>query len=148
MKANIDIDQIKQKRATEIRIMRDKAAVNIAKWSLPTIVLLFGLLVGSIIYIEDSSMIAVIASATSSTSMALLAILNQMTGTKDKDDPITSVIKMQTDITHSLIEHLKNDKAKSTELVLDDKAIKVVDGNIKAAVSSDILYGSGEKLKK
>jgi len=148
MKANIDVDQIKQKRATEIRIMRDKAAVGIAKWSLPTIILLFSGLVGSIIYIEDAAMIAIIASATSSTSMALIAILNSMTGTKDKDDPITSIIKMQSEITHSLIEHLKSDKAKSTELVLDDKAIKVVDGNIKAAVSSDILYGSGEKPKK
>ena len=139
MKANIDIDQIKQKRATEIRIMRDKAAVGIAKWSLPTIILLFGGLVGSIVYIEDMSAIAIISAATSSTSMALISILNQMTGTKDKDDPITSIIKMQAEITHSLIEHLKNDKQKSTELVLDDKAIKVVDGNIKASVSSDIL---------
>ena len=148
MKANIDVDQIKQKRATEIRIMRDKAAVRIAGWALPTIILLFGGLVGSIVWIEDMSTIAIISAATSSTSMALISILNQMTGAKEKEDPIIQIIKMYSDQNAALIDHLKADRNKSTELVLDDKAIKVVDGNIKAAVSSDILYGSGEKLKK
>ncbi len=148
IKANIDVDKIKRERQTQIAIMKDKAAVRIANWSLPTIILLFGGLVGSIIYIEDAAMIAIIASATSSTSMALISILASFSGADQKDDPVTSVIKIQSDITKSLVDHLKADKQKSTELVLDDKAIKVVDGNIKAAVSSDILYGSGDKLKK
>ena len=148
MKANIDIDQIKQKRATEIRIMRDKAAVNIAKWSLPTIILLFAFLVGSIIYIEDSSMIAVIASATSSTSMALIYILNSMTGTKEKENDLAKANTALAELLSKQIDHNHAHKSKSTEMVLDDKAIKVVDGDIKAVVSSDILYGKDEKLKK
>ena len=58
-------------------------------------------------------------------------------------------IAIDTGIIPAKLTHIfDDDKAKSTELVLDDKAIKVVDGNIKAAVSSDILYGSGEKPKK
>ena len=67
----VDIDQIKQNRATEVRIMRDKAAVSIASWALPTIILLFAGLVGSIVFIDDMSAIAIISAATSSTSMAL-----------------------------------------------------------------------------
>ena len=86
-----NIDKIKSERARDIRIMRDKAAVNIAKWALPTIILLFGGLVGAIIYIEDAAMIAIIASATSSTSMALIAILNTMTNTNQKEDPIACI---------------------------------------------------------
>ena len=57
---NQDLDQIKQQRARDIRIMRDRAAVNIARWALPTIILLFAGLVGSIVYIEDMSAIAII----------------------------------------------------------------------------------------
>ena len=37
-----ELDKIKKDRATQIRIMRDMAAVSIAKWALPTIILLFG----------------------------------------------------------------------------------------------------------
>ena len=145
---DISIDQIKRQRATDIRIMRDRAAVGIAKWALPTIILLFAGLVGSIVFIEDMSAIAIISAATSSTSMALISILNQMTGAKEKEDPIIQIIKMYSDQNAALIDHLKADRNKSTELVLDDKAIKVVDGNIKAAVSSDILYGRGKKPNK
>ena len=148
IKAEIDVDQVKRQRAMEVRIMKDKAAVGIARWSLPTIILLFAFLVGSILYIEDAAMIAIIASATSSTSMALISIISAFTGAKEKDDPYTAAMKMQSDITTSLIDYIKADKNKSTELVLDDKAIKVVDGNIQAAVSSNILYGKDEKPKR
>ena len=142
------IDKIKRKRARDTRILRDKAAVQIAKFSLPTIILLFGGLVGSILYIEDASMIAVIASSVSSVSMALIGILNNMTGVKDKEDPIVSIIKMQSDLNKSLIDHLKSDKNKSTELSLDNNAIKIVDGHVKANVGKDLLYGDDKNKKK
>jgi hypothetical protein len=144
-----DIDKIRQERARDVRIMRDKAAVQIARFSLPTIVLLFGGLVFSIIYIEDAAMIAIIASSTSSISMALIAILNSMTGTKDKEDPITSVIKMQTDLTSSLIEHLKNEKAKTQSIRLGDKEVSLTEGGTNIHVSDDdVLWGKDEKPKK
>ena len=144
-----DIDKIKQERARDVRIMRDRAAVQIARFSLPTIVLLFGGLVFSIIYIEEAAMIAIIASSTSSISMALIAILNSMTGTKDKDDPITSVIKMQTDLTSSLIEHLKNEKTKSQSIRLGDKEVSLTEGGTNIHVSDDdIVWCKDKKPKK
>ena len=148
IKANIDVDKIKRERQTQVAIMKDKAVVRITNWSLPTIILLFAGLVGSIIYIEDAAMIAIIASATSSTSMALISILASFSGADKKDDPVMAIIKMQEKQNQSFLEILKTERSKSTEMVLDDKAIKVVDGDIKAVVSSDILYGSGDKLKK
>ena len=144
-----DIEKIQEEKRRDIRIMRDKAAVQITKFSLPTIVLLFGGLVFSIIYIEDAAMIAIIASSTSSISMALIAILNSMTGTKDKDDPITSVIKMQTDLTSSLIEHLKNEKTKSQSIRLGDKEVSLTEGGTNIHVSDDdIVWGKDKKPKK
>ena len=145
----VDVDQIKQKRATEVRIMRDKAAVNIAKWALPTIVLLFGGLVGSIIFIDDMSAIAIISAATSSTSMALIGILNTMTGHKDKEDPIVSIIKMYSDQNAALIEHLKQEKTKSQSIRLGDKEVSLTEGSTNIHVSDDdVVWGKDEKPKK
>jgi len=145
----IDIDQRKRDRAMQVRIMRDKAAVQIARFSLPTIVLLFGGLVFSIIYIEDAAMIAIIASSTSSISMALIAILNSMTGTKDKEDPIVSIIKMYSEQNAALIDHLKNEKAKTQSIRLGDKEVSLTEGGTNIHVSDDdIVWGKDEKPKK
>ena len=144
-----NVDKLKAERARDIRIMRDKAAVGIAKWALPTIILLFAGLVGSIMVIEDAAYIAIIASATSSTSMALIAILNSMTGTKDKEDPIVQIIKMYSDQNAALIEHLKNEKTKSQSIRLGDKAVELTEGSTNIHVTDDDpVWGKDEKPKK
>ena len=143
-----EIEKLKKKRATEVRIQRDRVAVLIGKMSLPSIVLMVSALIFSIIFIKDESMIAIIASMISGISMSLLTILNKMSGGADKPDPIVSVIEMQTRLTESLIEHLKTDKNKSTELILDDKSIKVVDGDTTATVGKNLIYGNDKTKEK
>ena len=142
-----DVEKIKQERARDVRIMRDKAAVGIARWALPTIILLFGGLVFSIIYIEDAAMIAIIASATSSTSMALIAILTGMTGTQ-KEDPITSLMKEQSQVTRELINHLKNEKTKSQSIRLGDKAVELTEGQTNNHITDDDPVWGKDKPKK
>ena len=144
-----DVDKIKAERARDVRIMRDKAAVNIAKWALPTIILLFAGLVGSIVYIEDMSAIAIISAATSSTSMALISILNTMTGHKDKEDPIVSIIKGYSDQNAALIELVIKEKSKSQSIRLGDKEVSLTEGSTNIHVSDDdIVWGKDEKPKK
>ena len=142
------IDQLKKDRATKVRIQRDQVAVLIGKMSLPSIVLMVSALIFSIIFIKDESMIAIIASMISGISMSLLTILNKMSGGADKPDPIVSVIEMQTKVTESLIDHLKTDRNKSTELILDDKSIKVVDGDTTATVGKNLIYGNDKNKEK
>ena len=145
----IDIEKIQSEKARDIRIMRDKAAVSITRWSLPTIILLFGGLVGSIIWIEDAAMIAIIASATSSTSMALIAILNGITGVQQKEDPMTSLMKEQSKILRDLIENLKVKEQKSQSIRLGDKEVSLTEGSTNIHVSDDdVIWGKGEKPKK
>ncbi len=145
----IDVDQMKAQRARDIRIMRDKAAVRIAGWALPTIILLFAGLVGSIVYIEDMSAIAIISAATSSTSMALISILNTMTGHKDKEDPIVSIIKMYSEQNAALIDHLKNEKTKSQSIRLGDKEVSLTEGSTNIHVSDDdVIWGKDKKGDK
>ena len=143
-----NLDKLKAERARDIRIMRDKAAVGIAKWALPTIILLFAGLVGSIMVIEDAAYIAIIASATSSTSMALIAILNSMTGQKDKEDPIVQIIKMYSDQNAALIEHLKNEKSKSQSIRLGDKAVELTEGSTNIHITDDDPVWGKDKPKK
>ena len=143
-----DIDKIKQQRARDVRIMRDKAAVNIARWALPTIILLFAGLVGSIVWIEDMSAIAIISAATSSTSMALISILNTMTGHKDKEDPIVSIIKGYSDQNAALIELVIKEKSKSQSIRLGDKEVSLTEGSTNIHVSDDDVVWGKDKPKK
>ena len=143
-----DLDQIKQERATQVRIMRDKAAVSIAQWALPTIILLFAGLVGSIIFIDDMSAIAIISAATSSTSMALIGILNTMTGNKEKDDPIVQIIKMYSEQNSALIDHLKQEKSKSQSIRRGDKEVSLTEGSTNIHVSDDdTVWGKNKPSK-
>ena len=144
-----NVDKIKAERARDVRIMRDKAAVNIAKWALPTIILLFAGLVGSIVYIEDMSAIAIISAATSSTSMALISILNTMTGHKDKEDPIVSIIKGYSDQNAALIELVIKEKSKSQSIRLGDKEVSLTEGSTNIHVSDDdVVWGKDKPPKK
>ena len=94
-------------------------------------------------------MIAIIASSTSSISMALIAILNGMTGTKDKEDPIVSIMKMYSEQNAALIEHLKQEKSKSQSIRLGDKEVSLTEGATHIAVGDqDVIWGKDEKPKK
>ena len=145
-----NIDQIQAEKARDVRIMRDKAAVSITRLALPTIVLLFGGLVFSIIYIEDAAMIAIIASATSSTSMALIAILNGITGTQQKEDPMTSAMKEQSKILRDLIENLKVKDQKSQSIRLGEKEVSLTEGgsHIHVSDTQNKLWGKDDPPKK
>ena len=143
-----NVVKIKAERARDVRIMRDKAAVNIARWALPTIILLFGGLVGSIVYIEDMSAIAIISAATSSTSMALISILNTMTGHKDKEDPIVSIIKGYSDQNAALIELVIKEKSKSQSIRLGDKEVSLTEGSTNIHVSDDDVVWGKDKPPK
>ena len=143
-----DIEQRKKEKAMQVRIMRDSAAVKISAWSLPTIILLFAGLVASIIFIDDMGAIAIIASATSSTSMALIGILNTMTGHKDKEDPIVQIIKMYSDQNAALIDHLKQEKSKSQSIRLGDKEVSLTEGSTNIHVSDDdTVWGKNKPSK-
>ncbi len=132
------IQRIQEEKQRDVRIMRDKAAVSISRMALPTIVLLNLGLVFSIIYIDDAAMIAIIASATSSISMALIGILNGITGVQQKEDPMTSLMKEQSKILRDLIENLKIKEQKSQSIRLGDKEVSFHEGNTNIKVGDDI----------
>ena len=144
-----NVEKIQAEKRRDIRIMRDTAAVQITNWSLPTIILLNGGLVFSIVYIEDAAMIAIIASATSSISMALISILNGITGVQQKEDPVVSLMKEQSLVTRELIEHLKNEKSKSQSIRLGDKEVSLTEGSTNIHVSDDdVVWGKDKPPKK
>ena len=143
-----EIDQRKREKAMQVRIMKEAAQVRISSWALPTIILLFAGLVASIIFIKDMGAIAIIASATSSTSMALIGILNTMVGHKDKEDPITSLMREQSQVTKELIEYIKSDKSKSQSIRLGDKEVSLTEGNTNIHVSDDDVVWGKDKPNK
>jgi hypothetical protein len=139
--------------------IKDEASVFIARWSLPAIVTMVGIMVYSAMYI-DGDAIGIVSAMITAVVGGLIVVLQAMTGA-DKDDPITVLSRELVDnlkkseernaiLSQQLLENLKvaeerNSKISyqlithiqrptSTELNMDDKSISVVDGKTKAIV--------------
>ena len=72
-----------------------------------------------------------------------------MTNTKQKEDPIVSIIKMYSEQNGALIEHLKSEKTKSQSIRLGDKEVSLTEGSTNIHVSDDdVVWGKDQKPKK
>ena len=69
-----------------------------------------------------------------------------MTGHKDKEDPIVSIIKMYSEQNAALIEHLKQEKTKSQSIRLGDKEVSLTEGSTNIHVSDDDKVWGKNKL--
>ena len=80
--------------------------------------------------------------------MALIAILNSMTGSQ-KEDPVTSLMKEQSQVTKELIDYLKKDKQRSQQIRLGDKEVSLTENGTNIHVSDqDVIYGKDKPLNE
>ena len=122
--------------------LKDQAAVFIARWSLPSLVIM----VGAMIYSASGDHISgdaigIVSALITSVCMGLISVLSNMKS--EKDDPMHDVAKSliaglerseerSAAISDALIQHIQ--RSKSTELCIDDKTITIDDGETKASV--------------
>jgi len=139
--------------------LKDQASVFIAKWSLPAIVVMVGIMVYSAMYI-DGDAIGIVSAMITAVVGGLIIVLQKMTGA-DTEDPMSVIARelisnlehveeRNSLVSQQLIENLKKSeersslvsqelityiqRPKSTELSVDDKSVSVIDGNTKAVV--------------
>jgi Na+-transporting methylmalonyl-CoA/oxaloacetate decarboxylase beta subunit len=120
MSNNVNIEQLKKERERDIRIMKDKTASAVARMSLPSIVLMVGVMVWSAKELAPEA-IAVVATGA------------------EKEDPMLQIAR-------ELISHLTEDSSK--EIIMDDKSIRIVGKNSKVVQGKNLIYGNDKKLKK
>ena len=84
MSNNINIEQLKKDRERDVRIMKDKTASAVARMSLPSIVLMVGVMVWSAKELAPEA-IAVVASLVTACVTALIQVLHKTTGSEKED---------------------------------------------------------------
>ena len=131
------VDQLKKDRERDVRIMKDKTASAVARMSLPSIVLMVGVMVWSAKELPPEA-IAVVASLVTACVTALIQVLHKTTGS-EKEDPMLQ-------ISRELISHLTEDSSK--EIIMDDKSIRIVGKNSKVVQGKNLIYGNDKPLKK
>ena len=147
-------EEKKRKRARDIRIMRDRAQVFVVKLALPSMLGLVCLMVYTAIAMKGSESIGIVSALITVVVSGLLAVLRGITGT-EKEDPMHNVAKelienmkaserRQQEMCRSLL-NLVEQKDKSQEITVGDNAVKIVDGNVKANVDRDIVWGKDKK---
>ena len=156
-----EIAKIKEKRNRDIRLMTDRAKVFIVRGALPSMLGLVGLMVYSAIKMQGSESIGIISALITVVVSGLLQIMRGITGT-EKDDPMHNVTKEIIENQRSmeqrsaesqtallkLLREMMQDKDKSQEIVVGDKGVKIVEGDTRASVGKDLIWGDNQGDKK
>ena len=132
-----EVYSLKKDRERDVRIMKDKTASVVARMSLPSIVLMVGVMVWSAKELPPEA-IAVVASLVTACVTALIQVLHKTTGA-EKEDPMLSIAK-------DLISHLTEENTK--EIYMNDKGIKIVGNSSKVVQGKDLVWGNDKPKKK
>ena len=131
-----EIYSLKKDRERDVRIMKDKTASAVARMSLPSIVLMVGVMVWSAKELPPEA-IAVVASLVTACVTALIQVLHKTTGA-EKEDPLLAIAK-------DLISHLTEENTK--EIYMNDKGIKIVGNSSKVVQGKDLIWGDDKPPK-
>ena len=131
-----EISKMKKDRERDVRIMKDKTASIVARMSLPSIVLMVGVLVFSAQTLPPES-IAVVASLVTACVTALIQVLHKTTGA-EKEAPLLAIAK-------DLISHLTEENTK--EIYMNDKGIKIVGNSSRVVQGKDLIWGDDKSPK-
>ena len=132
-----EVYSLKKDRERDVRIMKDKTASAVARMSLPSIVLMVGVMVWSAKELPPEA-IAVVASLVTACVTALIQVLHKTTGA-EKEDPMLSIAKDH-------ISHLTEENTK--EIYMNDKGIKIVGNSSKVVQGKDLIWGNDKTKKK
>ena len=130
----------KKERAAAKRLMIDKLRFWVGVFSVPTILIMACMLIGSAYYLGESQL-AVVTGLISTITIGLINVLNGMVQPPTPEDPLATVAK-------DLVHHLQ-ENSKSAEIMMDKNHIKIGGNGMKVATSNekDLIWGNDGKPK-
>ena len=136
----------KKERAVARRLMIDRLRFWVGVFSVPSIMIMVGILVGSAYYLKSEAL-AVVTGLVSTVTLGLINVLQQMTAPPTPDDPVLQLAKENA---HAQELMLKNiiETNKSAEIMMDKNHIKIgSDGSSKIVTSNDkdLVWGEDKK---
>ena len=142
-----EIDKLKRERAVKKRMMADSLRYYVGIQSVPAIMIMVGVLVGSAYYLKSEAL-AVVTGLVSTVTLGLINVLQQMTAPPEKPSDAAEANKAAN---HSLEKLMDYVLAKTPMKVrLNDKLVEVGgDGSTSCEMNTDkdTLYGRDEPLK-
>ena len=93
MPEKLDKDQIaaiKKKRARDQRLMQDRLRFWVGVFSVPSILIMVGVLVGSAYYLKSEAL-AVVTGLVSTVTLGLINVLSSMTAPPEKEDSVLTL---------------------------------------------------------
>ncbi|QDP52022.1 MAG: hypothetical protein Unbinned2514contig1001_12 [Prokaryotic dsDNA virus sp.] len=143
-----EIAQKKKERAVARRLMIDRLRFWVGVFSVPSIMIMVGILVGSAYYLKSEAL-AVVTGLVSTVTLGLINVLQQMTAPPQPDDPVLQLAKENAHLQEKMAENIMNQN-KSAEIMMDKNHIKIGGNGMKVATSNekDLVWGSDEKSKK
>ena len=141
-----EIDRIKKDRATKKRMMADSLRYYVGIQSVPAIMIMVGVLVGSAYYLKSEAL-AVVTGLVSNVTLGLINVLQQMTAPPDKPTDAAEANKAANHALEKLMDYVLN-KA-PVKVRLNDKEVIIGDNETicEMETEKDTVYGKDEPLE-
>tara|TARA_Y100001963_G_scaffold30723_1_gene42160 strand:+ start:627 stop:1076 length:450 start_codon:yes stop_codon:yes gene_type:complete len=138
----------KKQRAAARRLMIDKLRFWVGVFSVPSIMIMVGILVGSAYYLKSEAL-AVVTGLVSTVTLGLINVLQQMTAPPVPDDPVLQLAKENAHLQEMMAKNLM-EQNKSAEIMMDKNHIKIGGNGMKVATSNekDLIWGNDGKKGK
>ena len=137
------IADIKRKRATQKRMMQDRLRYVVGMQSVPAIMIMVGVLVGSAYYLKSESL-AVVSGLVATVTMGLINVLQQMTAPPEKESEMSKAL---TETNELLKQQLQK---KSGRVIMDRNKIEWDNEgmDIESNTPESPIYGDDKPLNK
>ena len=142
-----EIDKLKKDRAVKKRMMADSLRYYVGIQSVPAIMIMVGVLVGSAYYLKSEAL-AVVTGLVSTVTLGLINVLQQMTAPPEKPTDAAEANKAANHALEKLMDYVLNKAPVSVKL--NDKEVTIGDGGTVCEMETekDTVWGSDKPLKR
>ena len=143
-----EIDKLKRDRAVKKRMMADSLRYYVGIQSVPAIMVMVGVLVGSAYYLKSEAL-AVVTGLVSTVTLGLINVLQQMTAPPEKPSDAAKANENTSHALEKMMDYVLN-KAPMT-VKLNDKEVSVGgDGGTTCEMKTekDTVWGKDKPLKR
>ena len=149
MAEKLDKDQIaaiKKKRARDQRLMQDRLRFWVGVFSVPSIMIMVGVLVGSAYYLKSEAL-AVVTGLVSTVTLGLINVLQQMTAPPEKEDSVLTLAKENAHLQEMMAKNLMQQK--SAKIRMDRNKVEINGNGMDAECNTpeSPVYGDDVPLK-
>ena len=149
MPEKLDKDQIaaiKKKRARDQRLMQDRLRFWVGVCSVPSILIMVGVLVGSAYYLKSEAL-AVVTGLVSTVTLGLINVLSSMTAPPEKEDSVLTLAKENAHLQEMMAKNLmQKERAK---IKMDRNQVEINGNGIDAQCETpeSATYGDDPPFK-